>query len=178
MSKVAIIGSGFVGRAWAISFSRAGHDVALWDQDPQAPERALTYIQGLLPDLEASDLLNGVAAQVVEARMRPGAALEAALDGAAYVQENTPEDVEVKRKVFAQLDAAAAPDAVLASSTSAILPSAFTETLKGRAPASSFTQSIRPISSRPPKSSRPRGLTPRRSSAPLRCCARPAMRQS
>ena len=42
MSKVAIIGSGFVGRAWAISFSRAGLDVALWDQDPQAPERALT----------------------------------------------------------------------------------------------------------------------------------------
>jgi L-gulonate 3-dehydrogenase len=133
MSKVAIIASGFVGRAWAISFSRAGHDVALWDQDPQAPERALTYIHGLLPDLEASDLLNGVAAQVVEARMRPGAALEAGLDGAAYVQENAPEDVEVKRKVFAQLDAAAAPDAVLASSTSAILPSAFTATLKGRA---------------------------------------------
>jgi 3-hydroxyacyl-CoA dehydrogenase, NAD binding domain/SMP-30/Gluconolactonase/LRE-like region len=65
--------------------------------------------------------------------MRPAAALEAALDGAAHVQENRPEDVEVKRKVFAQLDAAAAPDAVLASSTSAILPSAFTETLKGRA---------------------------------------------
>ena len=131
MSKVAIIGSGFVGRAWAISFSRAGHDVALWDQDPQAPEKALTYIRGLLPDLEASDLLNGAAAQAVEARMRPAAALEAALEGAAHVQENTPEDVEVKRKVFAQLDAAAAPDAVLASSTSAILPSAFTETLKG-----------------------------------------------
>ena len=133
MSKVAIIGSGFVGRAWAISFSRAGHDVALWDQDPQAPEKALTYIRGLLPDLEASDLLNGVAAQAVEARMRPAATLEAPLDGAAHVQENTPEDVEVKRKVFAQLDAAAAPDAVLASSTSAILPSAFTEALKGRA---------------------------------------------
>ena len=133
MSRVAIIGSGFVGRAWAISFSRAGHDVTLWDQDPQAPEKALTYIRGLLPDLEASDLLNGVAAQAVEARMRPAAALEDALDGAGHVQENTPEDVEVKRKVFAQLDAAAAPDAVLASSTSAILPSAFTETLKGRA---------------------------------------------
>jgi L-gulonate 3-dehydrogenase len=177
MSKVAIIGSGFVGRAWAISFSRAGHDVALWDQDPQAPEKALTDIRGLLPDLAASDLLNGAAAQAVEARMRPAAALEAALEGAVHVKENTPEDVEVKRKVFAQLDAAAAPEAVLASSTSAILPSAFTETLKGRA-ASSFTRSIRLISSRPPKSSRPRGRTPRRSSAPLLCCARPVMRQS
>lgn len=123
----------FVGRAWAIGFPRAGHDVALWDQDPQAPEKALTYIRGLLPDLEASDLLNGAAAQAVEARMRPAAALEAALEGAVHVKENMPEDVEVKRKVFAQLDAAPAPEAVLASSTSAILPSAFTETLKGRA---------------------------------------------
>jgi L-gulonate 3-dehydrogenase len=133
MSKVAIIGSGFVGRAWAISFARAGHDVALWDHDPQAPEKALTYIRGLLPGLEASDLLNGVASRAVEERMRPTAALEDALDGVAHVQENTPEDVEVKRKVFPRLDAAAAPDAVLASSTLAILPSDFTETLKGRA---------------------------------------------
>ena len=37
MSRTAIIGSGFVGRAWAISFARAGHEVALWDRDPAAP---------------------------------------------------------------------------------------------------------------------------------------------
>ena len=37
MAKVAVIGSGFVGRAWAISFARAGNDVALWDQDKDAP---------------------------------------------------------------------------------------------------------------------------------------------
>jgi 3-hydroxyacyl-CoA dehydrogenase len=61
------------------------------------------------------------------------ATLESALEGAVHVQENTPEDVEVKRAVFARLDAAAPADAVLASSTSAILPSAFTESLKGRA---------------------------------------------
>jgi 3-hydroxyacyl-CoA dehydrogenase len=49
------------------------------------------------------------------------------------VQENTPEDLETKKRVFAQLDRAAAPDAVLASSTSALLPSRFTESLAGRA---------------------------------------------
>src|SRR5208283_2961363 len=49
------------------------------------------------------------------------------------VQENTPEDVEVKRRIFARLDAAAMPQAILASSTSAILPSQFTEALAGRA---------------------------------------------
>jgi 3-hydroxyacyl-CoA dehydrogenase len=133
MTKAAIIGSGFVGRAWAISFARAGSEVALWDQDRQAPGKALAYIERLLPDLQASDLLNGAAPGEVAARIHAAPTLESALEGAVHVQENTPEDVEVKRAVFARLDPAAPPDAVLASSTSAILPSAFTENLKGRA---------------------------------------------
>ncbi len=132
MSKVAIVGSGLVGRAWAISFARAGYEVALWDQDLEAPEKALAYAERLLPDLEENDLLNGETARAVSARMRPVARLETALEGAAYAQENTPEDVEVKRRMFASLDALAAPQTVLASSTSAILPSAFTEELTGR----------------------------------------------
>ena len=132
MSKVAVIGSGFIGRAWAISFARGGYDVALWDQDPDAPGKAIAYIEKLLPDLEANDLLNGTPASVIGGRLKPAASLEAAVEGAIHVQENTPEDVEVKRRMFARLDAAADPDAVLASSTSAILPSAFTETLAGR----------------------------------------------
>ena len=110
MTKVAIIGSGFVGRAWAISFARAGCEIALWDQDKEAPGKALAYIERLLPDLEASDLLNGGKAAEVAARIRPTTTLESALEGAAHVQENTPENVEVKRAVFARLDAAAPPD--------------------------------------------------------------------
>ncbi len=133
MVKVAVIGSGFVGRAWAISFARAGDGVALWDQDKEAPGKALAYIEKLLPELEANDLLNGSSASEVATRIRPATTLESALEGAVHVQENTPENVEVKRAVFARLDAAAPPEAVLASSTSAILPSAFTENLKGRA---------------------------------------------
>jgi L-gulonate 3-dehydrogenase len=132
MSIVAIVGSGFVGRAWAISFARAGHDIALWDADVSAAGKALTYIEGVLPDLEANDLLNGASAKDVRARMRAVATLEEALAGAAYVQESTPEVVEIKREMFARLDAIAAPDAILASSTSAILPSKFTEALNGR----------------------------------------------
>ena len=133
MTKAAVIGSGFVGRAWAISFARAGCEVALWDQDKDAPGKALAYVERLLPDLEANDLLNGSPAGEVAARIHVAPTLESALEGVVHVQENTPEDVDVKRAVFAQLDAAAPPDAVLASSTSAILPSAFTEGLKGRA---------------------------------------------
>jgi 3-hydroxyacyl-CoA dehydrogenase len=133
MSKVAIIGAGFIGRAWAISFARAGHAVALWDEDAAAPGKALTYIEGLLSDLAANDLLNGSSAGEVRSRMRAVASLQDALADAIYVQENTPEKVETKRTVFARLDAAAAPDTILASSTSALLPSSFTETLAGRA---------------------------------------------
>ncbi len=132
MTKAAVIGSGFVGRAWAISFARAGCEVALWDQDKDAPGKALAYVERLLPDLETNDLLSGSRAGEVAARIHLAPTLESALEGVVHVQENTPEDVDVKRAVFAQLDSAAPPDAVLASSTSAILPSAFTETLKGR----------------------------------------------
>ena len=96
MSNVAIIGAGFVGRAWAISYARAGHDVTLWDEDATAPGKALTYIEALLPDLEAQDLLNGATATDLRNRMRAAATLEEAVADADYVQENTPENVEIK----------------------------------------------------------------------------------
>ena len=133
MSKVAIVGAGFIGRAWAISFARAGHTIALWDGDASAPGKALSYIEKLLPDLEAQDLLNGGTATTIRNRMKAVDRLEDALADADYVQENTPEQLEIKLAVFAELDAAAPPGAILASSTSAILPSAFTEHLAGRA---------------------------------------------
>ena len=56
MSKVAIVGSGFIGRAWAITFARAGHSVSLWDADPSAPPKAIDYISRVLPEL-AEDTL-------------------------------------------------------------------------------------------------------------------------
>lgn len=133
MGRVAIVGAGFVGRAWAISFARAGHEVALWDEQADASAKALAYIDGVLPDLAANDLLNDGTAEQVRGRMRAEARLEAALASADYVQENTPENIEIKRAIFARLDAAAGPNTILASSTSAILPSAFTENLKDRA---------------------------------------------
>ncbi|MCB1494969.1 MAG: 3-hydroxyacyl-CoA dehydrogenase [Bauldia sp.] len=133
MSKTAIIGSGFIGRAWAITFARAGHDVALWDNDSQAPRRAIDFIAGVLPDLKANDLLMGREPDDVLASIRVEDDLEAALAGVSHVQENTPETVAMKKEIFPRLDAAAPADASIASSSSAILPSHFTEELEGRA---------------------------------------------
>ncbi|MEP9375171.1 3-hydroxyacyl-CoA dehydrogenase [Aquabacter sp. CN5-332] len=132
MSKIAIIGSGFIGRAWAITFARAGFDVALADQAQGAPEAALAYIEGVLPDLAENDLLNGASPAAVRARLSAAPSYAAALDGAVHAQENAPESLDIKLPLFAELDRLAAPDTVLASSTSAILPSLFTEKLAGR----------------------------------------------
>jgi 3-hydroxyacyl-CoA dehydrogenase len=130
--KIAIVGTGFIGRAWAISFARAGHEIRLWDSDPAAPSKARDYIAGVLPDLAANDLLEGGEPESVLARIRSEPDLSAALEGVAHVQENAPERLDLKRELFARLDEAAPADAVLASSSSAILPSLFTEHLKGR----------------------------------------------
>jgi 3-hydroxyacyl-CoA dehydrogenase len=133
VSKIALVGLGLVGRAWAIGFARAGHEVSIWDERAEAIDEGLAFVNRVLPELDANDLLHGDAPLVVRARMRRAGSLEEALEGASYVQENTPEDLEIKKKVFGELDRRAEPEAPLASSTSAILPSFFTETLAGRA---------------------------------------------
>jgi 3-hydroxyacyl-CoA dehydrogenase len=132
MAKVAVVGAGLIGRAWAICFARAGHEVALVDSDATAVERALAFIDSALMDLQRFDLLGGSTPEAVRRRIGIAQGLAPALAGAAHVQENAPERIEVKRALYAELDRLAGPDAVLASSTSALLSSAFTETLPGR----------------------------------------------
>jgi L-gulonate 3-dehydrogenase len=131
MSKVAIIGAGLIGRAWAISFARAGHDVFLFDQAPSAVNAALDFIDSVVGDLDANDLLNGARPQAVRRRVDKADGLKAAVTDAVHVQENAPEELAIKRKVYAELDALAGPDTVLASSTSALLPSKIFEGLAG-----------------------------------------------
>ncbi len=133
MSRVAIIGCGLVGRAWAISYARAGHDVALWDQQADAAKSAIEYCASILGELKVHDLLDGQDVSAVASRMSKASTLRGALAGAVHVQESVPEILEIKRKLFAELDALASPETIIASSTSALLPSAFTENLKGRA---------------------------------------------
>ena len=130
--KVAIVGSGLVGRAWAISFARGGHDVVLFDTDDKAVANALRTVEGLLTKLELAGMLKGQTAVEVRSRINGAPSLEAALAGAAHVQENAPEELEVKREIFAKLDAAAERNAVLASSSSGILPSRISDELAGK----------------------------------------------
>ncbi len=131
MDKIGIVGAGLIGRAWAIVFARAGFTVALHDRSADILDATFKAIDIGLADLAAAGLLSDAPA-AVGARMSRAATVAEAVEGAVYVQESLPELPAVKREIFATLDATAAPDTVLASSTSAIPGSTFTEGLKGR----------------------------------------------
>jgi L-gulonate 3-dehydrogenase len=129
--RVAVVGTGLIGRGWAVVFARAGYEAALYDAAPGAVDGTLRAIDAGLADLERTGLV-GSAAEV-RARLRPCASLEEALDGAVYAQESVPEDRDIKARVFAAMDAAAAPGAVLGSSCSAMPGSTFLADVPGRA---------------------------------------------
>ena len=127
--KVAIIGTGMIGRAWAISFARGGHRVTLWNKTKEKATEAMTYIASVLPMLAERDLLNGLTSEAVMAGITVSADMAEALAEADYVQENVAEDVDVKRAVYSLIEQLAPAGAILASSTSGLVPSSFTSHL-------------------------------------------------
>jgi len=131
MPRVAIIGAGLIGRAWAIVFARAGWDAAIYDAADGVADKALGLVAEGLSELAKHGLVDDPKAAA--SRVRAAKSVADALDGASLAQENVPETVEAKRAIFAELDALAAPDTILASSSSAIVPSLFSENLAGRA---------------------------------------------
>lgn len=128
---VGIVGAGLIGRSWANVFARAGWQVRAWDPSAAQRDAAHAQIEQSLHELQAHGLVQD--AKAAAARVRVVATLEEAVAGAAYVQESGPETLDTKLATFAALDAAASADCVLASSTSAIVASKFTEALAGRA---------------------------------------------
>jgi L-gulonate 3-dehydrogenase len=128
--KVAIIGTGLIGRGWAAAFARAGWSVALWDATDGAAQAAKTFTQATLADMAKAGLVAdaGAAATLVSVART----MKDALDGAEYAQENVPERADVKRNVFLSLDSVAAPETLLASSTSTIAGSLFLSDVPGR----------------------------------------------
>jgi 3-hydroxyacyl-CoA dehydrogenase len=128
---IAIVGAGSIGVAWAIVFARAGEAVTLQDPDAARLELAPRELLSRLEELHRFELLDEEPAAIA-GRVRTAATTAEAVAGAAYVQECAPESLELKRELFAQLDAEAPPEAVLASSSSFLPASAFAESLPGR----------------------------------------------
>ena len=126
----AIVGAGLIGQAWAIVFARAGWRVQLHDANAACLPEARQLIVRQLQELETQGLLQGAGATA--ARVNVAQDLAAALQGADYVQESSPERLDVKQVLFRQLDALAPAAAIIGSSTSSIAASLYTEDLPGR----------------------------------------------
>jgi 3-hydroxyacyl-CoA dehydrogenase len=114
------VGSGVIGRAWMKVFIRAGRPTAVYDKDPAQVDRARVWLDAALAADRRDGLVEEAEARRRRSLVRPCKGLEDALAGAGYVQESCVERLEVKRAVFAEMDAAAGPDAILVSSTSAL----------------------------------------------------------
>lgn len=130
--KIAVVATGLVGTAWAIVFARARRDVWLHDPVEGAAERSLSRIGELLPALAIDGLLNDETPDAIRSRLHLSPSLASAIEGASHVQESGPERVEVKRAMHATIDALAAPECVVASSTSGIPASEFASGLTHR----------------------------------------------
>jgi L-gulonate 3-dehydrogenase len=131
LAKVAVVGGGSIGMAWAIVFARAGFPVAVYEPDPARRAAAAREMRAQLADLAAFALLAESPDAVMERAAFPSD-LGRALGGASHVQECAPEDLALKRDLIAALDREAPHDAVIASSSSAITASAMAGDLPGR----------------------------------------------
>jgi 3-hydroxyacyl-CoA dehydrogenase len=120
INKVAIIGSGVIGASWAALFLAKGLDVAATDVTPTAEAPLKAFIAAAWPALERLGLAPGAS----QDRLSFTTDLDVALAGADLVQENGPERIEFKQKLYRHLDEVLAQDVIIASSTSGLTMSA------------------------------------------------------
>ena len=108
--KVAIIGAGLMGHGLALVFAEGGHDVTITDAFPETLRSVKTRIGETLKQLERDG-------RVVD-RVTTNSSLEDTVADAEFILEAAPEKLELKQRLFEQIEAAAPSNAVLASNTS------------------------------------------------------------
>ncbi|MGV3653809.1 MAG: 3-hydroxyacyl-CoA dehydrogenase NAD-binding domain-containing protein [Noviherbaspirillum sp.] len=115
--KIAIVGAGVIGTSWAACFLAQGFKVAVTDPAPDAEQRLRAGLVEWWPALEEFGLAPGASMD----KLSFCADLAEAVKGAAFIQENGPERLDAKHAMLAAIEAAAPPDALIASSTSGLL---------------------------------------------------------
>ena len=119
IQRVALLGGGVIGAGWAARFAVNGKDVRVYDPDPAAR----VHIDKALANARRAYARLTLAPPVTPGRITIAADIADAVADAELVQENAPEREDLKRSLLAQASRAAPPDAVIASSTSGLLPS-------------------------------------------------------
>jgi len=114
--RVAIIGTGAIGASWAALFLAKGLEVVATDVAPDAEAALKRFIESAWPALIRLGLATGAS----QSKLSFTADLATAVKGADLVQENGPERIEFKRKLYGQLDELLAADVIIASSSSGL----------------------------------------------------------
>lgn len=119
VKRIAVVGMGVIGKGWIIRFLSQGYDVVATDPSPNAELRAREAIERAWPTLLKQGIVQGASKD----RFYFESNLAHAVGDADLIQENVPEREELKRAILAEIDQHAKQDAIIASSTSGILPS-------------------------------------------------------
>src|SRR5277367_6081848 len=116
IKNVAIVGTGVIGASWAALYLARGLNVVATDPAPNAEANLRRYIDAAWKDLTAL----GISSNGSRDHLRFTLDMKEAVAGADLVQENGPERKDFKVKLFADMDAAARTDAIIASSSSGL----------------------------------------------------------
>ena len=116
VASVACIGGGTIGSGWAAQFLGAGLDVVGWDPAPDGEARMRRLVDAAWPALSEFGLAAGASPE----RLRYAGSLAEAVGDVDFVQESAPELRALKTGLLAEIDAAAPPEVVIASSTSGL----------------------------------------------------------
>jgi carnitine 3-dehydrogenase len=116
--EVGLLGGGVIGGGWAARFALNGIDVRIHDPDPEAERK----ISEVVANARRAYTSLTHAPLPAEGAITLVASLEDAVEGVALVQESAPEREQMKRALLARACRAAPPDAIIASSTSGLLP--------------------------------------------------------
>jgi carnitine 3-dehydrogenase len=119
VATVTVVGTGVIGGGWAAHFLRHGFEVVAWDPGPDAPSRLSGLLDTAWPSLERLGLSAGAGRD----RLRWASTLEEALADTDFVQESSPEVLDAKVALLAEIDQLTSPEVVVASSTSGFLMS-------------------------------------------------------
>ena len=111
---IACIGAGVIGGGWVAHFLAQGFHVRAWDPAPDAEVKLRRLVDAAWPALSSLGLAEGASRN----NLVVTPTLAEAVEGAVFVQESAPEDLPLKRKLLAEIDAATPAGVVVASSTS------------------------------------------------------------
>ncbi|SMY03267.1 carnitine 3-dehydrogenase [Brevibacterium sp. 239c] len=114
ITTVTCIGAGTIGGGWAAYFLAQGFTVRVWDPAPDAAEKLSRLIDAAWPALAELDMVTGADRNAWTVHTD----LAEAVAGTGFVQESAPEDLDLKRKLLASIDAVCDEHVVIGSSTS------------------------------------------------------------